>query len=345
MKPMPFYVMLANLTQRVLLIHWQKPCELEQFLVPPLHGLDWRIAGTPVTITDVHEAPLHQGHGNGMSLWMQQMMGVKEGGETYVQAQVVNINLDGGQFKHNAWVIFNKWRREPGQILSHSSAYYGWNPNAKNVSEHDLFEDVFRIMFEPSPSLQEELYHKMKHLDILDKEYNVAQIRAKDPRLISDEIALEWANKSDPANIHNPYTAKRHMDLMETVEVGEKLKSLYVKVYSNAIECANNLTPGLPIYIASDTDFGEQMQTISNYSLRVAAAENSTGPLHIDNGRLVGRNPKDFYLLFLDLYIMERAKCLSYGSSFGMFPLHMRWNACSLDNRKNDCIASNVTEG
>ena len=43
MKGMPFYVMLANLTQRVLLIHWRKPCELEEFLVPPQNGLDWRV--------------------------------------------------------------------------------------------------------------------------------------------------------------------------------------------------------------------------------------------------------------------------------------------------------------
>ena len=43
LQPMPFYLMVANLTERVLLVHWRKPCELGHFLTPPLNGLDWRV--------------------------------------------------------------------------------------------------------------------------------------------------------------------------------------------------------------------------------------------------------------------------------------------------------------
>ena len=53
MKAMPFYIMVANLTQRVLLIHWTKPTELKHFLIPPTEGLDWKVEGTPVTIQDI----------------------------------------------------------------------------------------------------------------------------------------------------------------------------------------------------------------------------------------------------------------------------------------------------
>ena len=68
MKAMPFYVMVANLTERVLLIHWTKPTELEHYLIPPTEGLDWRIEGTPVTIHDIRsKTNFHDGHGNGMS--------------------------------------------------------------------------------------------------------------------------------------------------------------------------------------------------------------------------------------------------------------------------------------
>ena len=52
LKAMPFYIMLANLTQRVLLIHWTKPCPLDEFLLPPQNGIDWRVDGTSVSLSE-----------------------------------------------------------------------------------------------------------------------------------------------------------------------------------------------------------------------------------------------------------------------------------------------------
>ena len=39
----PLNIKLANQTNRVLLIRWEKPAPLETFLVPPKDGIDWRI--------------------------------------------------------------------------------------------------------------------------------------------------------------------------------------------------------------------------------------------------------------------------------------------------------------
>merc|ERR1711971_1034173 len=41
-RPMPYYLLLAYKLQRVLFIKWQK-FELEDFLVPPAGGIDWRL--------------------------------------------------------------------------------------------------------------------------------------------------------------------------------------------------------------------------------------------------------------------------------------------------------------
>lgn len=43
LQDMPYNIMLANQTNRVLLIKWEKPARLEHYLIPPEGGIDWTI--------------------------------------------------------------------------------------------------------------------------------------------------------------------------------------------------------------------------------------------------------------------------------------------------------------
>jgi len=43
LQAMPYYIMLANQTNRVLLVKWEKPTMLEYYLVPPKGGINWTI--------------------------------------------------------------------------------------------------------------------------------------------------------------------------------------------------------------------------------------------------------------------------------------------------------------
>lgn len=44
LQDMPYNLILANRTSRVLLVRWEKPAPLEHYLVPPpVHGIDWTI--------------------------------------------------------------------------------------------------------------------------------------------------------------------------------------------------------------------------------------------------------------------------------------------------------------
>ena len=43
LQDMPFNMMLANRTGRVLLVRWERPAPLENFLVPPVGGIDWTL--------------------------------------------------------------------------------------------------------------------------------------------------------------------------------------------------------------------------------------------------------------------------------------------------------------
>ena len=43
LKPLPFVLRIAYYTKRLLLIRWTKPAALEEFLLPPQGGIDWRL--------------------------------------------------------------------------------------------------------------------------------------------------------------------------------------------------------------------------------------------------------------------------------------------------------------
>ena len=45
LQDMPWNLMLANQTNRVLLVRWEKPSQLEDYLVPPEDGIDWTVQG------------------------------------------------------------------------------------------------------------------------------------------------------------------------------------------------------------------------------------------------------------------------------------------------------------
>mmetsp|Transcript_21762 Transcript_21762/g.47349 ORF Transcript_21762/g.47349 Transcript_21762/m.47349 type:complete len:617 (-) Transcript_21762:412-2262(-) len=163
MKPMPFYLMVANVTNRVLLIHWEKPsCGLEHFVTPPPNGLDWRIEGTTVTVEDVrNNSNFHNGGARPASLSaeIRKLAGVMAGYEnTLVRAKVLSMLLKSDQLSVEARSLFNEWRKEPDQYPAWGDAYLGWNVNATEEVVHDLFEDVFRVLFEPSPELCKATY-------------------------------------------------------------------------------------------------------------------------------------------------------------------------------------------
>jgi hypothetical protein len=43
LKPLPTMIRFAAITKRLLLIHWRRPAKLEEFLLPPKGGVDWRV--------------------------------------------------------------------------------------------------------------------------------------------------------------------------------------------------------------------------------------------------------------------------------------------------------------
>lgn len=344
LKPMPFYILVASLAERVLLVHWKKPCAIEHFVVPPAGGLDWRVEGTGVTEDMIrNNSNFVNGHANSLSFEMQKWTGAQAGGERLVRARVLNILLDGGQRIAEATDVYNRWRGQPGQRGTSAGAYLGWNASAA-VGDHDLFEDVFRLLFEPSPDLQRAIHSRLSRLDLLGESFSAAQVRAKHPKGIPYGAMLEWVRRQNPGKEIAGFGAVREagkLDMLETLdfEAGGEMEAYLNGLYSNALACADRLAPGLPIYLASDSDFGGRMQNISSLPVRVAPPGNGVRPLHIDSDKHQGRDPSDFYLTFVDVFVMAKATCLSLGGTgFGMLSIRISGNTCEMTHTKTACV-------
>lgn len=327
MKPLPFYLMVANLTQRVLLFHWTKPSQLENFLIPSDNGIDWSIEGTPVTLQEVRNNTNYvNGHASSLSYEVRMWAGKVDGGDrSYLSTcKVLNVLLDGGGSITEAQALFNHWRKEPGQSLPSWSGggYLGWNP-ATSITQREMLEDVWRLLFQPSPGVQRAIFDQMRDLSIAGEKFNAVQVRAKDPRLIpSDTIEGSlW-----------------ELDMLENYNITPKLHAYFEHRYNNAIACLQDISneTELPIYLASDSKFGKSYYDHSSLPIRISNVGKGD-PLHIDSDRYQGRDPLDFYQAFVDVYIMQKASCYSHSGGFGLLPLR-------LNNNLTECEATHTNQ-
>lgn len=328
MKPLPFYLMVANLTRRVLLFHWTKPSHLEHFLLPPENGIDWRLEGTPVTIQEVRNNTNYvNGHASSLSYEVRMLAGTVDGGDRSYLAtcKVLNVHLNGGQQVAEAQALFNLWRKEPGQLMpawSSGSAYLGWNPDA-GITQREMLEDVWRFLFQPSPGVQRAMFDLMRDLDIVGKQFNAVQVRAKDPRLIPDSIQ-----------------ESKKLDMIENYNITPELRAYFEHRYNNAIACLDDISnhTELPIYLTSDSKFGKSYYEDSALPIRTPTFLKGD-PLHIDSDRYQGRDPQDFYQAFVDVYIMQKASCFSHSAGFGLLPLRLNNNLteCEVTHTNQEC--------
>lgn len=322
MKPLPFYLMLAHMTQRVLLFHWTKPCPLEELLVPPdENGINWKVEGTPVTMQEIRNQTNYVHFHACNREWpmtneVRMLAGIVDGGDrSYLSTcRVLNVHLGGGHEIQQAVSLFNRWHKKPGQSpppWAPGTSYLGWNPAAR-IPQREMLEDVYRLLFQPSSGVERAIYDQMVDLGILGQKFNVVQVRAKQPKLIPMGIMdSNWK-----------------LDMLENVTYDNPKYNAYLEhLFDNAIACVQNISKEneLPIYLASDSKFGTLHYKNSSLSIRMPTYTKGD-PLHIDSNLFQGRDPKDFYQAFVDIFIMQKATCLSHSSGFGLLALRLNNN-------------------
>lgn len=269
LKPIPVLLKIAYDTKRILLIRWTKPSMLEEFLVPPVGGFDWRVPKIMADAITASDDPNISGKRLTTILTISQYA---EGGMSLIRTRYqtttpgnIYNNLifgnDNGQ--SNTTIIIRQ--QEQQQFLQQQ-------PNFDTV-----FSYVWKIMFTPSLPISQRIQSKLDRMELRPNHYVASHFRAlyaKDKR--SDELLRKFT--------------------------------------TNALACATQIRPNVPIFFTSDSSFATkyaiQYDTMQQHNITVVSSiPDPNPPWHLDS--FLGPI-NNFYDTFIDLYLIALAGCVTY---------------------------------
>ena len=166
LKPLPLFLLLAHRTKRLLFIKWGRPADLEEFLLPPQGGIDWRVPD-----------------------WLYAIKEFREGPRATNTEELI-------EFMENPEFPMVKARV---QAHDHGAPYY--DGQRKDPSLEPTFAEVYhacwRILFTPAPPIARLIEEQMQQAGLKPGNYVGIHIRAlyaveeRDPALVQ-----HWARNA-----------------------------------------------------------------------------------------------------------------------------------------------------
>ena len=356
---LPWAVLVANQTRRLLFLHWDEPAALDEFLLPT-HCIDWRL---PTSVTNRWNLLLHLNNKK-----KKQRMMFPEFRNDMFAAQFPpnnekfwNETLDRAlvRAKEGAWKNTKVLVNDKGLTLGVPQ----WRARLQALGETDYiyntssFGRLWHAFFQPSPGLQSYIDHVQSHLGLTPGKYTAVHVRARYP---------SYFKKENDNHNHVQGNQQHEPDKSGLLFEGRD-KELAVQIATRAVKCARTLsisTPSEPIYFFSDSsDLVDFMTHIHNKSRMNENETEKRARLAVSNITLVGRSdasertslhlglqtghvPSEYFPTFLDLYLAIGARCVSFGQGgFGAFGLQISNQKCGLnyENRKSPRFDPNNT--
>ena len=160
-RPIAAYLRLAAETNRLLLIYWERPCSLEEFLLPPEGGLNWRVPSQIRKAVQRMGPPYgrHSSNWTEVEEWAHQnhLETATENGDTTPTTTIIT-------FQYQSWHYGELWYTE------HASK--------EEAPVAQVFRDIWHIVFTPSPPVAERIHAAFQQMNLLPGEYTTIHIRA-----------------------------------------------------------------------------------------------------------------------------------------------------------------------
>jgi len=144
-KLLPVLLLLAHQSQRILLIHWERPAALETFLLPPQDGLDWRLP-----------------------LWLKEKVNLSDIPERHMTAT-------GDDVIHRPDEQTIALRRLNNPL---HKEYYEMHRKPNEPRFEDVFRHIWSLLFEPSPPIAALIQQETQRLDLEPGQYAAAHVRS-----------------------------------------------------------------------------------------------------------------------------------------------------------------------
>ena len=310
LRPLPFYLLLAQKTNRVFCIYWERPMKLEHYLQVPKNGLDWR-------------CPLDfQGDTGSRDFNAKFLSRMDEGVKKYALDLVSKIKTS------NETYITLATSQSIEQInclnnIFHAYSYRDRMPKVSKWMHIDLMEHIFRVMFKPIPAIARNINATMTNLGLVEGNYTSIHLRARYPTPRMGHILGKNVSALD----------KGHF----TPAFDGKYKNYLLQLANNAVECGYLLDTKRPIVFISDSaDLVDHViankMIVRGTQKQVLGVKQRPNIIHIEFDNTNAE--ETFYPLFEDLLIMGGGSCVAHGiGSFGAFGAGLTGNRCRAMHR------------
>ncbi|GMH70896.1 hypothetical protein TrRE_jg1907 [Triparma retinervis] len=300
LTPVPFFVLLAALSKRVLLIRWSMPSELENFLVPPRGGMDWRCP--PQLSLSGATGPKSKG-------WLEDstLQTLKEKMNKYDDKQVLILSFGAGspQFEKMERLIAEYTNQESGDD----------DQGAQDWSA--IFPTLFSKVFTPSPRLAEFMINEISKLGLVRGNFLAVHSRVYYPKGRKDGQILYETVEEQKQIVRNAIDCAVNI---------KEVDDAHIYVACDRIEAATlvkdeyeSIFPGVV-----KVDVGvEEDQHIAFSDFNDGVREDVT--------------VEPFLPTFSDLWIMGMARCVVHGvGGFGSFSAMLAGNRCTYFHRRGE---------
>jgi hypothetical protein len=350
LRPLPLYVWIAAHLQRILLIHWERPCALAEFLLPPnatakTSGVDWRWPDFFPTDT----SRVFSGHPE-LTVMNDLLPYVDTAWTTGQEKEEFTTGRQQHQQDQQNRPTPQRSPNDLPQFISmlYQSAGHGANfynehryhhyksdntpTNDNDEPDHDhVFAPLWKAFFTPSPAVQSLLYEQRQalHLTTPNTTYVAVHIRSQYHNYNGD-IQLRTL-------VRNAMNCASELQRKSTTDAGT----------------------AEPIFVATDSAraatavaaYGKRrhVQFLQREATLAESAASASEPLHLDRGSAflnhnssawtTAQDPADYYDTFVDLYLLAGSRCITYHvGGYGRWANLLSSNlTCELNHLKDRC--------
>jgi len=304
LQSIPFALLVAHKLQRVLLIKWERPHPLEEFLQPPASGLDWRVPEwmplphrrRPQITTTAHAQRYLRGHDNS-TLILEMRHQSHDHGKGY----------------------FDEYHLER-------------NNGSSSPSFAEVYAQLWSVVFEPAPPIALLVHQRMSWLGLRPYEYTALHIRSLYTRNRVDNEAMIRNAVQCASMLQHASTGNDAKILVasDSPDVARRAAEWGTRHGKTVVVAA-------PDDDVQESQSGEVPGNVDN-TTKIAA------PFHLDRGSnyltplksdWMMHRPRAYYDVFVDLYLLALSQCVAYDlGGFG------KWG--SLLGGNHTCIVNHV---
>lgn len=203
--------------------------------------------------------------------------------------------------------------------------------NDTDYTYERVYRDLFHSMFVLVPPIESLVQNALQQFNLTPGAYSSVHVRAR-----HHESGLLDGNGTIDKSGGLPFSGRTKGKLLNIIE--------------HALSCAATSSPGLPIYIATDSHLATNHVILQNEATRntfnnssyeaavtrIVGAIHHRDPLHLDEQHTQhhhSRKPSDYYHIFVDLWLLGMSKCSAVGvGGFGRLGLNLSSNSsCFID--------------